>query len=43
MDAEILQKMLELYPKYDITIDTRLQQFNYSYKYFKSDIICLLI
>jgi hypothetical protein len=25
-----------LYPKYDITIDTKRQQFNYSYKYFKS-------
>ena len=36
MAAEYLQKMRELYPKYDITIDTKRQQFNYSYKYFKS-------
>ena len=36
MNTENLQKMRELYPKYDITIDVKYQQFNYSYKYFKS-------
>jgi hypothetical protein len=36
MGAEILQKMLELYPKYDITIDIKRKKLNYSYKYFKS-------